>query len=113
MLKLNEISNKMKLLVEGTNERDMFETYAGAVLYAKEMAEKRGYEIDEDDWHREITTGPGKPGADMPQLYEQPPSVRHSIGLIKNGKPQRKALHIIVTYLEGRGYPYELVHYIN
>lgn len=107
---INEISKQMKILIENQT-LDIFQTYTGAVQYAKEKAEKRGFEIDQNDWEREITFGPGKPGGDLPQLYDEPPSVRHNIGLLVNGKPIKKALHIVVTYLEGRGY--ELVDYIN
>jgi hypothetical protein len=83
-----------------------FSTFSAAVQHARKKAEDRGYEIDEDDWFREVTTGPGKP--------REGQTTRMTIGIIKNGKPQRKALQIVV-YNMGNDIQnnYELVHYIN
>ena len=83
-----------------------FDTFSAAVQHARARAESKGYEIDADDWFREVSTGPGKP--------REGKTARMTIGLIKNGKPQRKALQIIV-YNRGNNVRdnYELTHYIN
>lgn len=113
MLKLNEITNKIKLLVE-SNDRTYFETYTGAVQYAKEQIQKRGYEIDEDEWEQKIAFGSGKPGGDMPQIYNgNVPPTRHDITLYKNGKEQKKMAHIIVAYVGYGAFDYELTYYIS
>ena len=78
-------------------------TYTSAVGEAKRIAELKGYEIDEDDWHFEITVGPGKP--------KNGSTVKHSIKLLKNGKPQKQALQIQVHDMENG--KYELNTYIN
>lgn len=78
-------------------------SYSSAVQAAEKYAESKGYLIDEDDWAREITFGPKKPSDGKTN--------RATIGLFKNGKEQKKALHIQV-YGMGNG-KYELNAYIN
>jgi hypothetical protein len=95
-------------------------TYTSAIQSAKEYAEKKGYEIDDDDSFRKIGMGPRKPSDGKTN--------RFSIELTKNGKPQKKMLHIQVygmgTYkraqdgsktrsLHGGQNEYELNCYIN
>lgn len=82
-----------------------FDTFSAAVQHARRKAEAKGYEIDENDWFNEVTTGPGKP--------HEGETTRMSIGILKNGKPQKKALQIIV-YNRGNNVKdnYELTHYI-
>lgn len=84
-----------------------YKSYSGAIQAAIEHAEKRGYEVDQDDVDSQITFAyPGRPKKDNEY-------VRAIIGLTKNGKPQKKALTIVVTFLKGKSKPYELVTYIN
>jgi hypothetical protein len=95
-------------------------TYTSAIQAAKAYAEKKGYEIDDDDSFRKIGMGPKKPSDGKTN--------RFSIELTKNGKPQKKMLHIQVygmgTYkraqdgsktrsLYGGQNEYELNCYIN
>ena len=63
-------------------------TYTSAINTAREYAEKKGYEIDDDDAFRQIGMGPRKPSDGKTN--------RFSIQLTKNGKPQKKHLHIQV-----------------
>jgi hypothetical protein len=63
-------------------------TYTSAINTAREYAEKKGYEIDDDDAFRQIGMGPRKPSDGKTN--------RFSIELTKNGKPQKKMLHIQV-----------------
>ena len=90
---------------EGNN--DYFKTAGEAVDFAKKVAEKKGFEIDEDDWNSQITMG-GKynrlrPGVGKTHSFQ--------IGLLKKGKPQRKGLAISLYGMDSG--KYELTHYIN
>lgn len=79
-------------------------SYSDAVQSAKSYAKGSGYEVDEDDWHDQISTGPRKPSKDKMN--------RFSIMLNKNGKPQKKRLQIQVTNIGTSGRPFELNAYI-
>jgi predicted DNA-binding WGR domain protein len=90
---------------EGNN--DYFKTAGEAVEFAKKAAEKKGFDIDEDDWNSQITMG-GKynrlrPGVGKTHSFQ--------IGLLKKGKPQRKGLAISLYGMNSG--KYELTHYIN
>ena len=92
---------------ESVNEsKDVFfDSYSSAISHAIDQAKKKGYEVDEDDVFREITTGQGKPGRGK--------TVRHTLKLTKGGKPQRKALQIQVYNRETAKNPFELNSYIS
>lgn len=77
-------------------------TYSSAVDAALEYAKSRGYEVVEDDVWNEISVGPKKPSDGKTN--------KATIGLTKDGKPQRKALQIQIY---GMGNKYELNAYIN
>ena len=79
-------------------------SYSDAMQSAKSFAKGSGYEVDEDDWYNQVTTGPRKPSKDKVN--------RFSILLIKNGKEQKKRLQIQVTNLASGGRPFELNAYI-
>lgn len=78
-----------------------------AAQYAREMAEKKGYEIDEDDWRTQIGMG-GKHNRLRPGVGK---THSFTVGLTKNGKPQRKALNISLYGMDSGSY--ELTYYIN
>ena len=78
--------------------------FSTAVQHAIKTAEKRGYKVDMDDWHDKVATGPRKPSEGKTNSY--------SIKLTKDGKPQKKALHMQV-YNKGGQNPYELNMYIE
>ena len=63
-------------------------TYTSAINTALEYAEKQGYEYDKEETAEKIGMGPKKPSDGKTN--------RFSIQLTKNGKPQRKQLHIQV-----------------
>jgi len=94
---------------ESVNEANdtYFKAAYEAAEYAREMAEKKGYEIDEDDWQTQIGMG-GKHNRLRPGVGK---THSFTVGLTKNGKPQRKALNISL-YGMGSG-SYELTYYIN
>jgi hypothetical protein len=71
--------------------------------HAYEVAEKQGYEVDPEDIDRKVAFGPKKPSKGKTNSY--------SLGLMKGGKPQKKALQIQVTNLDD--VRYELNMYIS
>ena len=77
-------------------------SYTRAMNEAYDYAEKNGYEVDEDDIFHSVSTGRGKPSEGETR--------KHSLGLWKNGKKQRKALQIQVYRRDN--YTYELNAYI-
>ncbi len=77
-------------------------SYTSAIEAAREYAEKKGFEIDNDDSFRKIGMGPRKPSEGKTNSF--------SIQLTKDGKPQRKQLHIQVYGMKNS---YELNAYIG
>jgi hypothetical protein len=77
-------------------------SYTSAIEAAREYAEKKGFEIDNDDSFTKIGMGPRKPSEGKTN--------RFSIQLTKDGKPQRKQLHIQVYGMKNS---YELNAYIG
>jgi len=82
-----------------------FKTYSAAVQHAKSQAEKKGFEVVEDDWFNQVTTGKGKPGRGK--------TTRHTLKLTKNGKPVRQGLSIQVYNRDTDTNPYELNFYVS
>jgi len=78
-------------------------TYSDAMQHAYAQAEKQGYEVDMDDVDRKVASGPRKPGKGKTNSF--------SIKLMKNGKPQRKALQVQVYGMDNG--KYELNMYIE
>ena len=104
---IKQFSESMKLssLVEAGDT--YFKSASEAADAARAMAEKKGYEIDENDWQSQIALG-GKYNRLRPGVGKT-----HSfiVQLLKNGKPQRKALSISLYGMESGNY--ELTTYIN
>ena len=84
-----------------------FKSFTQAVEYARKATEKRGFTIDEDDWQTQIALG-GKYTRSRPSKGK---TNSFTVGLLKNGKPQRKSLQISVFGMDSGSY--ELTHYIN
>jgi hypothetical protein len=103
---LKEVFNEKKIVNEASDT--YFKSASEAVTYAREMAEKKGYEIDEDDWQSKIAMG-GRYSRFRPSKGKTTDAI---IGLLKNGKPQRKSLSISL-YGMPSGKTYELTYYIN
>ena len=76
------------LLKEVRSPESYYDSYSAAVQAAWKYATDSGYAVDEEDWQRNVASGPGKPHGGQ--------TTRTHVGLSKNGKPQRKALHIVV-----------------
>jgi hypothetical protein len=125
-LRGEELSAKQKVLDKNTNgkidgsdlaklrkeETDLQEKsdyevyhkdYSGAVQTAIKQAEKRGYEVDMDDWHDKVATGPKKPSSGKTNSF--------SINLMKDGKPSKKKLQMQVYNMDNQ--KYELNMYIE
>ena len=99
MIKLTNILNEVN--------DTYFRTFTDAVEYARKDAEKRGYEIDEEDWWNQIAIG-GRYSRSRPGKEE---THTFTIQLLKNGKPQRKSLRIVVYGMPSG--TYELTHYVQ
>jgi hypothetical protein len=77
--------------------------YSTAVQTAIKQAEKRGFEVDMDDWHDKVATGPKKPSSGKTNSF--------SINLMKDGKPSKKKLQMQVYNMDN--HKYELNMYIE
>jgi len=91
---------------ESINE-EYYKQASEAADAARKYAEKKGYEIDEDDWQSKIAAG-GKYGRLRPGKEK---THTFSIRLLKNGKPQRKMLQVSLYGMPSG--KYELTTYIN
>ena len=80
-------------------------SYTDAIQTAVNAAKKRGYEVDSDDYHTKVSSGPRKPSEGK--------TVSHNLKLTKDGKPTKKGLSIQVYNRGGDKTPYELNHYIS
>ena len=92
---------------ESITEKSAYEIYhkdySSAVQTAIKQAEKRGFEVDMDDWHDKVATGPKKPSAGKTNSF--------SVKLKKDGKESKKALHLQVYNMDN--HKYELNMYIE
>jgi uncharacterized protein YbcC (UPF0753/DUF2309 family) len=95
--------NTLNKLNEGSGYTVYHNSYTSAIDAAISFAEKKGYIVSEDDVWQYISTGPKKPSEGKTNKF--------TVGLMKNGKDDRKKLHIQV-YGMGRG-RYELNMYIQ
>lgn len=84
-----------------------FKTASEAVDYARTKAEKKGFEINAEDWNSQITMG-GRYSRTRPGVGK---THSFAVGLLKGGKPQRKNL-VITLYGMPSG-KFELTSYIN
>lgn len=82
---------------EGKNDYDIYhKSYSSAVQHALDQVKKRGYEVDMDDYHNKVSTGPRKPSVGKTNSF--------SIDLTKAGKPVKNKLHMQVYGMEGGKY---------
>jgi len=89
---------------EGKSDYEIYhKDYSSAVQAAIKQAEKRGFEVDMDDWHDKVATGPKKPSAGKTNSF--------SVKLKKDGKESKKALHLQVYNMDN--HKYELNMYIE
>lgn len=90
-------------LIEAAGYDTYHKDYSSAVQHAVAVAKKRGYEVDDEDYDRKVAMGPRKPSSGKTNSF--------SIKLMKNGKPQKKALQMQVYNMDNKGY--ELNMYIE
>lgn len=102
-----KLSNLVEVLLKEDYSETYFQSFADAAQFARDFAEKKGYDVDEDEWFSEVATG-GRYTRSRPSKGK---SHRFTIGLLKNGKPQRKALHFQVYGMDSGNY--ELNVYIS
>ena len=89
---------------EGKTDYEVYhKDYSSAVQTAIKQAEKRGYEVDMDDWHDKVATGPKKPSSGKTNSF--------SINLMKDGKASKKKLQMQVYNMDNQ--KYELNMYIE
>jgi len=93
---------KLKQILEA-KEQVYFNSFSAAVQYAEAAANKKGYEVVEDDWWRKVATGPKKPSAGKTNRY--------TIELTKGGKPNNSTLALQVYGMDSG--KYELNFYLN
>jgi hypothetical protein len=94
---------KMNAITEAKSDYEVYhKSYTSAIQAARNYAEKKGYEINDDDAFRQIGMGPRKPSEGKTNKF--------SIELSKDGKVQRKKLQIQVY---GMRNSYELNAYIQ
>jgi hypothetical protein len=98
---------KFKSVNEASDSDTYFNTATDAVEHARTQAEKKGFEIDPQDWNSEITMG-GRYSRTRPGVGK---TNSFSVGLLKNGKPQKKNLNISLYGMESG--KFELTYYIN
>jgi len=82
-------------------------SFTSAAEEARKVAEKKGFEIDEENWTTQVAFG-GKYTRARPSIGK---SNSFSVQLIKNGKPQRKHLHFQVYGMESGSF--ELNAYVQ
>jgi len=108
MITLKSILEDAKINTKIDEANDTyFKSFTQAVEFARKATEKRGFTIDEDDWQTQIAFG-GKYSRSRPSKGK---TNSFTVGLLKNGKPQRKSLQISVYGMDSGSY--ELTHYIN
>jgi hypothetical protein len=108
MITLKSILEDAKINTKIDEANDTyFKSFTQAVEYARKATEKRGFTIDEDDWQTQIAFG-GKYSRSRPSKGK---TNSFTVGLLKNGKPQRKSLQISVFGMPSGSY--ELTQYIN
>jgi len=102
---------KLKRLLKEAKKPEMdtyFDSFTSAAQAARNMAEKKGYEIDEESWQDEVAMG-GKNLRSRPSVGKY---TKFSVSLIKNGKPQKNRALFFTVYGMPSG-KYELTAYIS
>lgn len=97
---------KLKSLLKEADYKVYHKSFTDAADEARKFAEKRGFEIDEDDWSTQIGMG----GKNVRSRPSEGKTTEFTVGLLKSGKPQRKSLQIQVYGMKNG---YELNAYIN
>jgi hypothetical protein len=78
-------------------------TFTAAAQAATDLAKKKGFEVDEDDWFNQVSTGPKKPGKGKTNRY--------IVKVTKGGKETKKRLAFQVYGMDSG--KYELNAYVE
>ncbi len=78
-------------------------TFTSASQAALDLAKKQGFEVDEDDWFKQVSTGPKKPGKGKTNRYV--------VKVTKKGKDTKKRLAFQVYGMDSG--KYELNAYVE
>ena len=99
-----EFSDWNKFVKESVNENDgvYFKSYTHAIEAAEAAALKKGYTIDDDEMFTKVGMNSKRPSVGK--------TTKVNLELLRNGKPQKKMLHIQVYGMKNG---YELNAYIN
>jgi len=102
--KAPEMSDWKQFLKESVNESDgvYFKSYTHAIEAAEAAALKKGYTIDDDEMFTKVGMNSKRPSVGK--------TTKVNLELLRNGKPQKKMLHIQVYGMKNG---YELNAYIN
>ena len=103
VIKENKSTKLTSMLKEASEYPVYNKTYTAAIEAARAYALKKGYEIEDDEMFTKVAMNSKRPGVGK--------TTRVSLELMRNGKPQKKMLHIQVYGMDRYGY--ELNAYIN
>jgi len=103
----NESQIKLTDLVSEADVETYHKSFTHAAEAARAYALKKGYLVDEDDWQSQVAFG-GRYSRSRPGVGK---THSFTVGLLRNGKPQRKALHFSVYGMESGNF--ELTAYVN
>jgi len=90
-------------LEEGSDYPLYHKTFTAASQAALDLVKKRGFEIDDDDWFNQVSTGPKKPGKGKTNRY--------IVKVTKKGKETKKRLAFQVYGMDSG--KYELNAYVE
>ena len=98
---------KMNPIKEASHSDTYFNTFTDAAEFARKTAEKKGFEIDTNDWHSQVTMG-GRYSRARPSVGK---TTTFTVNLLKNNKPTKKYLHFQVYGMQSG--KFELNNYIG
>lgn len=98
---------KMNPIKEASHSDTYFNTFTDAAEFARKTAEKKGFEIDTNDWHSQVTMG-GRYSRARPSVGK---TTTFTVNLLKNDKPTKKYLHFQVYGMQSG--KFELNNYIG
>ena len=101
------VSEKMNQIKEASHSDTYFDTFTDAAEFARKTAEKKGFEIDTNDWHSQVTMG-GRYNRARPSVGK---TTTFTVNLLKNNKPTKKYLHFQVYGMQSG--KFELNNYIG
>ena len=99
----SKIKNAYKKYIIEADYQLYHPTFTAAAKAASDLAKKKGFEVDEDDWFNQVSTGPKKPGKGKTNRY--------IIKVTKKGKETKKRLAFQVYGMDSG--KYELNAYVE